>query len=145
MKKSHIVIDFNPETIKQLIDSKVPCMYGDVSDIEILERLDLKNASMIISTVPDKESNLLLVQQAKKLNKNIVVLVTGSQIEDALELYNAGADYVILPHFLGGEHVALILETFGSNLRKILSNKLIHLEELKGRHLLGHEHPQQHR
>ena len=142
MKKNHIVVDFNPEIIKKLIAEKVPCIYGDAGDIEILERLNLKEASMVISTVPDKNDNLLLIQETKKADRKILVFVTGSQIEEALELYNAGADYVILPHFLGGEHVSLILENFGSNLKKIIENKFRHVEELRKRHSLGHEHPQ---
>ena len=120
---------------------KVPCIYGDIGDIEVLERLNLKNSAMIISTVPTKSDNLLLLQEAKKVNKKVVVFVTGSQIEEALELYDAGADYVILPHFLGGEHASLILESFGSNLKKLLENKIRHIEELSKRHSIGHEHP----
>ncbi len=145
MRKSHIVVDFNPEIIKKLIAEKVPCLYGDVGDIEILQRLNLKDASMVISTVPDKNDNMLLIREAKKSNKKVVVFVTGSQIDEALELYNAGADYVILPHFLGGEHVSLILETFGKDLNKIIDNKVRHLEELKNRKIMGHEHPQHHK
>ena len=141
IKKKHMVVDFNPEVIKKLIGEKVPCIYGDVGDIEVLERLHLDDSSMVISTVPDKNDNLLLIQEAKKFNKKVIVFVTASQIEEALELYEAGADYVIMPHFLGGEHVSLILENFSSNLKKLLENKIIHVEELKHRHLIGHEHP----
>ena len=60
-------MDFNPEIIKNLIAEKVPCIYGDVGDIEILERLNLKEASMVISTVPDKNDNLLLIMETKKV------------------------------------------------------------------------------
>ena len=141
MKKAHIVVDFNPEIIKKLISEKVPCLYGDVGDIELLERLNLKDSSMVISTVPNKNDNLLLIHEAKKSNKKVIVFATGSQIEEALELYDAGADYVILPHFLGGEHASLILESFGSNLKKLLENKIRHIEELSKRHSIGHEHP----
>ncbi|MBI2654228.1 cation:proton antiporter [Candidatus Woesearchaeota archaeon] len=141
MRKNHIVVDFNPEVVKKLIAEKVPCLYGDVGDIEVLERLSFKDASMAISTVPNKNDNLLLIHEAKKANLKVVVFVTANQIEEALELYNAGADYVILPHFLGGEHVSLILENFGSNLSKLLANKISHVEELERRHVLGHEHP----
>lgn len=144
MGKSHIVVDFNPETIKKLIAEKVPCLYGDIGDTEILERLDLRNSSMVISTVPNKSDNLLLIHEVKKSGKKVIVFVTGNQIQEAIELYNAGADYVIMPHFLGGEHVSLILETFGNNIRKIIENKLSHIEELRKRHALGHEHPQHH-
>ncbi|MBI3034960.1 cation:proton antiporter [Candidatus Woesearchaeota archaeon] len=145
MRKSHIVVDFNPETIKKLINERVPCLYGDVGDIEILKRLDMKNASIIVSTVPNKSDNLLLIQEAKKSHKKIIIFVTGSQIDEALELYSAGADYVILPHFLGGEHASLLLEAFGSDPKKLLQNKIKHVEELRKRHSMGHEHPQHHR
>lgn len=141
MKKEYVVVDFNPETIKMLIDDKIPCFYGDAADPEILEKLDLKNASMIISTVPDKDDNILLIRETRKSNSKAAIFVTGSQIDDALELYDAGADYVILPHFLGGEHVSLILETFGTDVDRIVNNKLYHLEELKKRASLGHNHP----
>ncbi len=144
IKREHIVIDFNPEVIKKLIAEKVPCMYGDVGDIEILEKANLKESSLVISTVPDKNDNLLLIQEAKKSNKKVIIFATASQIDEALELYDAGADYVILPHFLGGEHVSLILETFGRDLKKIIGNKIQHIDELKKRRSLGHEHPQHH-
>ena len=123
----------------------MPCLYGDVGNVEILERLNFNDASMVISTVPNKNDNLLLIQEAKKSNKKVVVFVTGNQIEEALELYNAGADYVILPHFLGGEHVSLLLETFGSDLKKIVNTKIKHVQESKKRHALGHEHPHHHK
>ncbi len=145
MKKNFIVVDFNPEIIKKLIAEKMPCMYGDVGDVEMLERINLKEATMVISTVPDTNDNLLLIREAKKSGKKVIVFATANQIDEALELYNAGADYVILPHFLGGEHVSLILESFGKDLKKIISNKISHIEELKKRHSLGHEHPHHHR
>lgn len=141
IRKSHIVVDFNPEVIKKMIAEKVPCLYGDVGDIEVLERLNFKEASMVISTVPNKNDNILLIHEAKKAHAKVVVFVTANQIEEALDLYNAGADYVILPHFLGGEHASLILESFGTNLRKLLENRINHVEELRRRHMLGHEHP----
>ncbi len=141
MKKSIIVIDYNPATIRKLISEKIPCLYGDVNDSEVLERVNMKSASMVISTVPDKGDSLFLLHSAKKSGYKATIFVTASQIDEALELYDAGADYVILPHFLGGEHVSLILEKFGSDLRKIITNRIKHLEELQNRRVLGHEHP----
>jgi len=141
MKKSIIVIDYNPATIRKLISEKVPCLYGDVNDSEVLEKVNMKSASMVISTVPDKGDSLFLLHSAKKSGYKATIFVTASQIDEALELYDAGADYVILPHFLGGEHVSLILEKFGSDLRKIITNRIKHLEELQNRRVLGHEHP----
>jgi len=140
VKKSLMVVDFDPETIKSLIKHKIPCIYGDIGDIEILERMDFKKAKMVISTIPTKFDNRLLIRKAKKANPQIIIFVTGNQINDALELYDAGADYVLLPHFLGGEHLSILIEDFTVSVNKIIENKIRHINELKERHAFGHEH-----
>ena len=47
-KKDSVVVDFNPDVIKSLIQRKIPCMYGDISDSEILERLNFENAKLLV-------------------------------------------------------------------------------------------------
>ena len=145
LKKRFIVVDYNPEVIRDMIKKKIPCMYGDVGDLEIMNRLDLKNIQMVISTIPNKEDSLMVTKKTKKANKKAIVMVTAMQIEDALALYDAGADYVILPHFLGGERVSLFLEEMKGDLKKVLNRKVNHIRELEKRHALGHKHPKRYR
>jgi len=145
LKKKLLVVDFNPEVIRKLIDEKIPCIYGDVGDLEVLERLNLREAKMVISTVPKKRDNLLLIKKTKEENKKAIVFVNASHVEDALRLYDAGADYVVLPHFLGGEHVSLLIEDFTGDIKKIIDTKIKHIKELKKRRELGHEHPVHHK
>ncbi|MFH1133758.1 MAG: cation:proton antiporter [Nanoarchaeota archaeon] len=140
MKKRLLVIDFNPEIIRKLVAENIHCMYGDISDIEMLERIDFKHVELVISTVSERTDNLMLIRKIKQKNPKTSIFVTAYQLEDALELYDSGADYVILPHFIGGDHVAVILEEVTTDLRKLLSHKIKHIEELKLRHHLGHEH-----
>ena len=59
------------------------------------------------------------------------MIVTSTDIDDAMDLYDQGADYVILPHFLGGERVSLLLEEVHGDEKKILTYKITHLKELK--------------
>ena len=33
-------------------------------------------------------------------------VATSEQVTDALDLYKAGADYVVVPHLLGGDHIS---------------------------------------
>ena len=87
--------------------------------------------------------NILLIRTARKENKNIMIFVTAGQIKEALQLYDAGADYVVLPHFLGGNHISLLIEDFTEDVNRIIEHKMKHIEELKERHALGHEHPLQ--
>ena len=103
--------------------------------------MNLKKVKMLISTVPDIYDNLMLVKKLKEANKNGLAIVTANQINEALKLYEKGADYVIMPHFLGGEHVSFLVERYKKDFSKILKKKLSHIEELKKRQVKGHEHP----
>jgi len=141
MKKRILVVDFNPEVVRNLSAENTPAIYGDIGDIEVLERLNFKKAKIAISTVPTKSDNLLLIDFARKQNDKITIFVTASQIQEAMELYDAGADYVVMPHFLGGNYVSVLIEKFDDGLNKILEHKLQHIKELRERHTLGQEHP----
>lgn len=139
-KKDIIIVDFNPEIIKKLIKKEIPCLYGDIGDIEIIDRLDLKNVKILISTIPEPQENRLLIKKLKEINKKAMIFVTSYQVDDALELYEEGADYVILPHFLGGEHVSLILEDVSKDVSKLLDTRMQHIRELNLRKELHPHH-----
>jgi len=141
LKQRFLVIDYNPEIIKKLIRQRVPCIYGDAGNIEILEKLDFKSMKYLISTMPDQSTSLLIIKKAKQINPNIVIFVTAYQVDDALVLYNAGADYVVLPHFLGGHHASILLEEASKDISKLIKRKIQHIKELNNRKILGHEHP----
>ena len=75
---------------------------------------------------------------------NAIAIMTSHQIDDAFKLYEAGADYVIMPHFLGGEHTSTLIEKFGTKVNNFIREKYRHIEELKKRKYMGHEHPKIH-
>lgn len=139
-----LVIDYNPETIAKLKGEGVPCLYGDANDAELLNELRLENAKIIISTIPDAPANNLLIREGRRRNPKIILLATSHQIEDARELYRAGATYVIIPHFLGGQKVGEILRTFKFTPKKFAALKNAHRRHLEDRAEAGHEHPAHH-
>lgn len=104
-----LVVDFNPDIVKKLSQKNVPYLFGDISDLEIQERAHLNTAKLIISTVPDTSDNLILLKELHK-NKKTKVVVIGASSQDAKELYKAGADYVVVPHLLGGKHLAKMIK-----------------------------------
>lgn len=139
--KEFLVIDHDPEVIDALEDEPVDCRYGDAADIELLESLRLAEAELVISTIPVKDVNLLLVKRVRERNPDAVIILVSHRVEDALELYEAGASYVVLPHFLGGDHAALMVREYGADLNQFLEEQAEHIEELQRRKELGHEHP----
>ena len=133
MKKPTIVVDINPDIIKKLINDKVPCMYGDIGDIEILERLKLEKIETIISTIPGYNDTMLMIESVRKRNAAATIIVTAYDGDEAMALYDAGADYVIVPHFLGGEHLSVILDELTGSVGKRIKIKVAHQKALKER------------
>jgi len=106
-KENYVVVDHDNTVIKGLIKKGVSCIFGDVEDVELLNELDLENAEIIISTLPSPEDNLFLIKYIEKIphDQRPIVLVTAESGREGLELFNRGADYVILKHYLGAEHI----------------------------------------
>lgn len=141
LKKDYLIIDYDPETTRKLCGRNKNCIYGDIEDIEFLQDLKIEKAKLIVSTVPEVEANLLLLNKIKLKNNNSVIIVTARQINEAFELYNAGADYVILPHFLGGEYTAKLIEEVKVDKKSYAKIKASHIKNLKERLREGQEHP----
>lgn len=138
MNKDVLVVDYNPDIIKKLLAKNIPCVYGDIADGEIIETVRLSKINMLVSTIPDRNDNVLLLKKLKSHNHNATVIVTSYSVDDALELYELGADYVIVPHYLGGEHVSILLEDISDDLDKLLTTKLAHIKDLRMRNI---QHP----
>lgn len=131
-KKKIIVVDYNPEIISSLIQKKIPCIYGDFINEEILGKVDVKNIEVMISTIPDLEDNLLLIKKTKKLNSKVLIFVVANRISEALELYKTGADYVILPQIIGGQKAYGIIKKINKSSLKDLKKE--HLKYLNSIH-----------
>ncbi len=130
IKKKFLVIDYDPEVISNLAKQGVSCRYGDADDSELLDEIDFSSIKMVVSTIPSLETNLLLVDKIKKTNKKIIFVATSTQIDDALALYEAGASYVLLPHFLGGHYVSELIKKHGLRVGEFSKTRDKHIKYL---------------
>lgn len=109
-KEEFIAVDFDPIAVRNLETKHVPIVYGDISDSEIQNLLFLFHARVIISTVPDMEASLSLLHALHVHRGNAKIILTTNNERQAKELYAAGADYVLLPHFIGGMEIAHMIK-----------------------------------
>lgn len=130
LHKKVFIVDYDPKIIQELSRHNIDCLYGDVSNLETLEELDLSKAKMVICTIKDIETNLVLVNKIKKINPTCIVIVLAHQVEEALMLYERGADYVIMPYHLSGYHTSTMIADLGLDLEKFLIEKKQHLSKL---------------
>lgn len=115
MKLSFVVVDYNPKTIFALSKKKVDCIYGDGGDADFLSELPLAKAKMLISTIPDEASNLTIHERLKKTHGDAIFIAIAEQPRTALDLYKAGIDYVLIPHHLGGQYAAHLIQQHHTN------------------------------
>lgn len=139
---SYLVVDFNPLSIERLKKLGVPHRYGDAEDVEFLDEIGLASAKLIVSTIPDLNTNLLLISHYRLLSPSGVIITISHDVSGARELYRAGASYVVMPHYLGAHHAASLMEKYGFNRQAFKEEKRKHLENLTLyiRDYVQHEH-----
>ena len=108
-----LVIDFNPQVHEELKRRGIACIYGDISHIDTLRHADIHGATLVVSTIPDAvlrgTDNLRLLRNSRSLCPRAKVVVTAGRTASALELYEAGADYVFMPRIQSAAEMASVL------------------------------------
>lgn len=140
-RRKCLVVDYNPDTITTLNKFRIPCLYGDVDDPELLKELHLEKIKIAVSTIPDFEANFLLVEEIRIVNPKAIIIARAHTIEDALSLYKKGASYVLTPHFLGGEYISKMIKEIGTKEESYEKEKQRHIRNLKSMERRGQEHP----
>ncbi len=141
MDKKFIVVDYDPDIISIVAETGGEIKYGDAEDSEFLDELNLDKARMIISTIPDFDANKMIINKVKSINHKVIILAVSHSIKEAFQLYEMGVDYVIMPHFLGGEFASKLVEENQFDESKFTAYRDDHIQKLHMRKKLGHEHP----
>jgi len=105
----YAVVDFNPDSISKLKRRGIPAYFGDAADVEFLETLHLDKAKLIISTIPEPDDQKTMIIHVRRTSDKPVIIANlyhNTYLED---LYEAGANYVMMPHLLGGQWIAEVL------------------------------------
>ncbi|MDP3880665.1 MAG: cation:proton antiporter [bacterium] len=131
LEKSFLVIDFNPAMIRRLEAEGIPNLYGDAQDAEFLAELGIHQASLVVSTIPDQETNTLLIRYVKNVNDKALVVAIAHTLKEAKKLYEEGASYVLMPHFIGAKYGRQIIAKHGLNGEEFASLREKHLREIE--------------
>ncbi len=127
-KDDLLVIDFDPSNIAHLEEGGYSHIFGDISDEEVFDAANCGKAKLVISTSPDFEDNLILLQSIRRLRKRPQVILRAETEDQAATMYNMGADYVLLPHLSSGHALGeAIAHDSRKNILKRLRDKDIRL------------------
>lgn len=129
-KVTILALDFNPYQVDKLISAGIPTIFGDMGDPEVLDLLNLAEARIVISTVPDKHDNKLLIEELKNRGLHIPVIIRSDSIKEAKELYKFGASFVYIPDVVSGEFLVDMLEAHLNDKEYFKQRPKIELEKL---------------
>ncbi|MBP9738351.1 cation:proton antiporter, partial [Candidatus Saccharibacteria bacterium] len=136
-RKKLVVVDYDPESIEHLENRKVHYVYGDATDIELLDELGIEDAKLIASSITHFPTNRFLIEYIEKINPNAVIISRADTAEQAAELYGLGASYVMVPHFVGTEKLGNFIARHGLSKKDFEKNKEKHLAHLRNAYELN--------
>jgi Kef-type K+ transport system membrane component KefB len=111
--KRYLVIDYDPSVIDTLEHQDIPYLYGDATDSELLDEIGIHASKLIISTFSDYEVTTALVTNVNRINPSAVIICHADNKDEAVALYELGATYVMIPHFLGSEKISAFIKKSG--------------------------------
>ena len=109
--KDFVVVEKNKDMSELLDSEELLNINGDATLDETLISAGIKKASYLITALPSDANNLFVVLTASQLNKNCKVISRASNESSYSKLKIAGADNVIMPDKLGGDHMASLVTT----------------------------------
>jgi Kef-type K+ transport system membrane component KefB len=141
LDKPYVVVDYDPHVIDTLEANDSNYIYGDVTDLELLDEINLEHSRLIVSTITDLQVNLSIAHWLEKVNPHAVFICTGESAEQAAELYGEGAAYVMLPHYIGSEKIGAFIKKSGLKKSEFKKFREQHLEYLESHYELFNPAP----
>jgi voltage-gated potassium channel len=110
-QKEYVVIEQNKNLVEKLDAEEILNVEGDATTDEILIKAGIKRAKNLITALSSDADNLFVVLSARQLNKDCTIISRASKESSYSKLKIAGADNVIMPDKLGGNHMASLVVT----------------------------------
>lgn len=94
-----IAVDYNFHVVEKNRKLGINIIYGDPTDIDILDFAQTEYAAALISAVPDAFSQEMIILGARRLNKDITVFTRVALEGNQKRMKDLGAEVVIQPEF----------------------------------------------
>ena len=106
--KPFVIIERDKEVISNY-EHQILFVEGDVNDDDVLLDAGIQKAQYLVTALPDDALNLFVVLSARQLNKDLFIISRASQVTSIKKLEFAGANKVIMPDKIGGDHMASLV------------------------------------
>jgi Kef-type K+ transport system membrane component KefB/Trk K+ transport system NAD-binding subunit len=129
--KRFAVVDYDPDVADELERKQVPFLYGDATDIELLDEIDLSKTKLIVSLLSDHAGTIFILKRVEKVNPHAVIVCRADTAPEAAELYGLGASYVMMPTYIGSEKISSFIRRNGFNKTEFRHHREKHIQYLQ--------------
>lgn len=109
-KIPYIAIDYNYHSVEHARRAGIDIIYGDCTDVDILDYAQVDTAAVLICAVPSKQAQEMILLNSKTLNRKLLLLTRVNDEDQQQRMKDLGAEVVIQPEFEAS--LAIIRKTF---------------------------------
>jgi monovalent cation:H+ antiporter-2, CPA2 family len=106
LEKPVVVVEANPGRADEAREAGFPTVYGDAAAAPVLEAAGIREARLVVLTVPDAITARLAVNRVKALVPNADVLVRAESVEQLEDLGRLGVYEAVQPELEAGLELA---------------------------------------
>jgi CPA2 family monovalent cation:H+ antiporter-2 len=115
-----VVVEYDPFVFERAEAARVPCVFGDATNPEVLEQADVSQARVLAVTFDNPADALIAVSAARGINPNIDIVARGAGPGSQGLLRRAGVSEVVDAAFeVSLEFVRHVLHRYGIDAREI--------------------------
>lgn len=107
--RQHVVVEMDDEIVQRFSDDGVLFVHGNANEDEVLLKAGIERAKTLICALPSDADNLFAVLSARQINKDLKIISRATEETSYKKLKLAGADNVIMPDKIGGDHMASLV------------------------------------
>ncbi len=127
---SFCVVDNNTDKINKAEKKWYTAIYGDCNDAMVIDWLISAETKAVYCTVESHDTNLNIVTFLNDKHPSIKAIGLALYIDEAEDLYNHHADYVIVPHLVWAQDARQVIETHLRQPEQLLIEKIKHRESI---------------
>ena len=105
----YLIVDINPENVRNAIAAGEPAYFGDVTSADVLAHLGIQHAKELVLVINDPSACERTIVAARSLHSTLEIIVRSRYLGDMAPLRAAGASRVIPAEIEAGAEVAAVV------------------------------------
>jgi CPA2 family monovalent cation:H+ antiporter-2 len=98
-----VIVEMNPQTVRKQSELGRRVVFGDISNLEVMESAGIHEAEALILTIPDEDSVMRACTLARALHPGIFIVVRMSYVSQGIAAAGSGASGVVVEEMATAE------------------------------------------